>query len=49
VKGEIDLDQVDLPDPLARTVESLLDRIHALEVEVEALKQGVKTPTTAGD
>ncbi|MBI2527701.1 MAG: serine O-acetyltransferase [Candidatus Rokubacteria bacterium] len=49
VKGGIDLDQVDLPDPLARTVESLLDRIHALEVEVEALKQGVKTPTPAGD
>ena len=45
VKGQIDLDQVDLPDPLARTVENLLDRIHALEVEVEELKQGLKAPT----
>src|SRR3970282_1161645 len=40
VKGQIDLDQVDLPDPLARTVEDLLDRIHAPEVEVEDMKQG---------
>jgi serine O-acetyltransferase len=39
VRGEIDLNQVDLPDPLARTVEHLLDRIRALEVELEALKQ----------
>ena len=45
VKGQIDLDQVNLPDPLARTVENLLDRIHALEVEVEELKQGLKAPT----
>ena len=39
VRGEIDLNQVDLPDPLARTVEHLLDRIRALEAEMEALKQ----------
>jgi serine O-acetyltransferase len=38
VQGEIDLNQVDLPDPLARTVEHLLDRIRALEVELETLK-----------
>ena len=38
VHGEIDLNQVDLPDPLARTVEHLLDRIRALEGELEALK-----------
>lgn len=38
VQGEIDLNHVDLPDPLARTVEHLLDRIRALEVELEALK-----------
>ena len=38
VQGEIDLNQVDLPDPLARTVEHLLDRIRALEGELEALK-----------
>jgi len=47
VKGAIDLDQVNLPDPLARTVESLLDRIRTLEAEVEALKQGLKTATPA--
>ncbi len=39
VRGEIDLNQVDLPDPLARAVEHLLDRIRALEAELEALKQ----------
>ena len=39
VRGEIDLNQVDLPDPLARTVEHLLARIRALEAELEALKQ----------
>jgi serine O-acetyltransferase len=39
VSGEIDLNQVDLPDPLARTVEHMLDRIRALEAELEALKQ----------
>ncbi len=39
VQGEIDLNQVDLPDPLARAVEQLLDRIRALEAEMEALKQ----------
>jgi serine O-acetyltransferase len=39
VQGEIDLNQVDLPDPLARTVEHLLDRIRALEAELEVLKQ----------
>jgi serine O-acetyltransferase len=42
VQGEIDLNQVDLPDPLARTVEHLLDRIRALEVELEALKHPVR-------
>jgi serine O-acetyltransferase len=42
VQGEIDLNQVDLPDPLARAVEHLLDRIRALEAELEALKQPVR-------
>src|SRR4029434_9456702 len=39
VRGEIDLNQVDLPDPLARTVEHLLDRILALRAELEALTE----------
>src|SRR5262245_22295874 len=41
VQGEIDLNQVDLPDPLARAVESMMDRIQSLEHELEALKQSV--------
>ena len=35
----IDLNQIDLPDPLARTLEQLIDRIHDLEQEVERLKK----------
>jgi serine O-acetyltransferase len=38
VTGGIDLNQVDLPDPLARTLEQLVDRIHELEEEIERLK-----------
>jgi serine O-acetyltransferase len=49
VAGQIDLDQVDLPDPLARAVERLLDRIEALEGEVAALKRGAGSPAPAGD
>jgi serine O-acetyltransferase len=44
-----DLNQVDLPDPLARAVEQLLDRIQTLEVEVAALKQAARSPAAAGD
>src|SRR5262249_27637920 len=36
---DIDLNQVDLPDPLARTLEQLVERIHWLEAEVDRLKQ----------
>jgi hypothetical protein len=39
VSGAIDLNQVDLPDPLARALEQLLDRIHSLEEEVERVKK----------
>jgi serine O-acetyltransferase len=38
VSGAIDLNQVDLPDPLARALEQLVDRIHSLEEEIERLK-----------
>ena len=41
VQGEIDLNQVDLPDPLARAVEQLMDRIRSLEDELAALKRSV--------
>jgi len=43
VAGEIDLNQVDLPDPLARTLEHLIDRIRFLEGEVERLRSGDTT------
>jgi len=43
VQGEIDLNQVDLPDPLARAVEQLMDRIQSLEHELETLKQSVRS------
>jgi serine O-acetyltransferase len=39
VAGEIDLNQTDLPDPLGPTVEQLLERIRALEAEVDELKK----------
>jgi serine O-acetyltransferase len=39
VTGGIDLNQVDLPDPLARTLEQLVERIHWLEAEIERLKK----------
>ena len=41
--GEIDLNQVDLPDPLARTLEQLVDRIRLLELEIERLKRASET------
>ncbi len=40
--GGIDLNQSDLPDPVARALEQLLDRIRALEGEVESLKKSLK-------
>ncbi len=39
VGGRVDLNQVDLPDPLARTLEQMVDRIHQLEAEIERLKK----------
>jgi serine O-acetyltransferase len=49
VSGQIDLNQADLPDPLARAVEHLMDRIEALEAEVAALRQGARSPASAED
>jgi serine O-acetyltransferase len=45
VTGEIDLNQADLPDPLAKTIEHLVDRIRELEVEVARLR----APRTTGE
>ena len=44
----IDLNQIDLPDPLARTLEQLVDRIHDLELEVERLRKTAES-APAGD
>jgi serine O-acetyltransferase len=41
VREAFDLEHADLPDPLARAIEQLLDRIHALELEVETLRKAV--------
>lgn len=48
VGTDIDLNQVDLPDPLARTLEQLVDRIHWLEAEVERLKKAASDPASVG-
>jgi serine O-acetyltransferase len=42
VSGEIDLNQVDLPDPLAKAIEQLMDRLRALEAEVDGLRRAVE-------
>jgi serine O-acetyltransferase len=39
VTGGIDLNQTDLPDPLARTLEQMAERIHSREAELERLKK----------
>jgi serine O-acetyltransferase len=39
VIGEIDMNQTDLPDPVAKAIEQLLDRIRVLEGEIEALRK----------
>ena len=47
VTGAIDLNQTDLPDPLARTLEQMADRIHALEAEIERLRKAADVPADA--
>lgn len=42
VEGEIDLNQTDLPDPVSRTIEQLLERIRTLEADVETLRKNLK-------
>ncbi|MBI2216804.1 MAG: serine O-acetyltransferase [Candidatus Rokubacteria bacterium] len=46
VTAGIDLNQTDLPDPVAKTMEQLMDRIRALEADLEALR---KLVDRAGD
>ena len=47
VGGEIDLNQVDLPDPLARALEQLANRIRFLEAEVQRLERSAESGVTA--
>jgi hypothetical protein len=41
VTDGIDLNQTDLPDPVSRAIEHLLDRIRTLEGEVQTLRKAV--------
>jgi serine O-acetyltransferase len=41
----IDMNQTDLPDPVAKAIEHLLDRIRSLESEVEALRKATEAGT----
>ena len=39
VAGDIDLDQADLPDPVSKAIEQLVDRIRVLEGELETVRK----------
>jgi serine O-acetyltransferase len=42
VTADIDLNQTDLPDPVAKAIEHLVDRIRTLEQEVDALRRAAE-------
>ena len=42
VLGQIDLNQIDLPDPVAKAIEQLLERIQHLESEIQTLRKVVE-------
>jgi serine O-acetyltransferase len=42
VEGQIDLNQTDLPDPVARAIEQLVERIRVLEGQLAALRRDVE-------
>jgi len=44
VAPRLDLEHADLPDPLTKAVEQMLDRIHALESEVRSLRRAIDQP-----
>ena len=39
--GGIDLNQTDLPDPLSKAIEQLVDRIQSLEADLESLRKAL--------
>jgi len=41
IAPRLDLEHADLPDPLTKAVEQMLDRIHALESEVQSLRRAL--------
>jgi serine O-acetyltransferase len=41
VAPRLDLEHADLPDPLTKAVEQMLDRIHALESEVQSIRRAL--------
>jgi len=51
VVREIDLEQHELPDPVAKAIECILDRMHHLERDVRDLKQHAdsEVPTTTSE
>jgi serine O-acetyltransferase len=42
VAGGIDLDQTDLPDPVSKAIEQLVERIRALEAELETVRKKIE-------
>jgi serine O-acetyltransferase len=46
VAGGIDLDQTDLPDPVSKAIEQLLERIRALEGELETMRKKIEEEGT---
>ena len=42
VAGGIDLDQTDLPDPVSKAIEQLVERIRALEGELETVRKKIE-------
>lgn len=43
VTGEIDLNQTDLPDPVAKAIEQLMERLRILETELEARRRATES------
>src|SRR5438876_10462501 len=43
VVGAIDMNQTDLPDPVSKAIEHLIDRIQSLESDLEVLRKATET------
>jgi len=46
VAGGIDLDQTDLPDPVSKAIEQLVERIRILEGELETMRKKIEEERT---